>query len=209
MNIVKNLVRPWIAVTLVGLFAASANAYEISFENGNTDNWQEIAADYGSIPGLLAVTYSDPLRNVANFRFWNAGYSGKPAAFASTSDSTGAGYLTLTPAAGYKVTLNSFFLGSYQGVDRGSSYSVDNLATAGLDLSSGDIVVGSAGLTVTPALTSSKGIVIAFGPSAYNVGINYVNFNVTPVPEPETCAMLMAGLGLLAAVARRRKTGQA
>ena len=32
------------------------------------------------------------------------------------------------------------------------------------------------------------------------------NISVTAVPEPETSAMLLAGLGLLAAVARRRKT---
>ncbi len=33
-----------------------------------------------------------------------------------------------------------------------------------------------------------------------------VNFNVTAVPEPETYAMLLAGLGLVGAIARRRKT---
>jgi hypothetical protein len=32
---------------------------------------------------------------------------------------------------------------------------------------------------------------------------------VTPVPEPETYAMLLAGLGLVAAVARRRNPGSA
>ena len=31
------------------------------------------------------------------------------------------------------------------------------------------------------------------------------NINIIPVPEPETYAMLLAGLGLMGAVARRRK----
>ncbi len=35
------------------------------------------------------------------------------------------------------------------------------------------------------------------------------NFSVTPVPEPETYAMFMAGLGLIGFIARRRKNGQA
>ena len=33
------------------------------------------------------------------------------------------------------------------------------------------------------------------------------NFNVTAVPEPETYAMFMAGLGLMGFIARRRKNG--
>lgn len=36
-----------------------------------------------------------------------------------------------------------------------------------------------------------------------------LNTNMTPVPEPETYAMLLAGLGLMGFVARRRKTNQA
>jgi len=34
------------------------------------------------------------------------------------------------------------------------------------------------------------------------------NFEVTPVPEPETYALFMAGLGLMGFIARRRKNGQ-
>jgi hypothetical protein len=33
-----------------------------------------------------------------------------------------------------------------------------------------------------------------------------VNFDVAAVPEPETYAMLLAGLGMLGAVARRKKS---
>ena len=36
-------------------------------------------------------------------------------------------------------------------------------------------------------------------------GIALDNISVTPVPEPETYAMLLAGLGLMGAVARRRR----
>jgi hypothetical protein len=34
------------------------------------------------------------------------------------------------------------------------------------------------------------------------------NFQVTAVPEPETYAMLLAGLGLMGTIARRRKSKQ-
>jgi hypothetical protein len=41
----------------------------------------------------------------------------------------------------------------------------------------------------------------AFLPGLAIVGINYA---VTPVPEPESYAMILAGLGLMGGIARRR-----
>ncbi len=38
------------------------------------------------------------------------------------------------------------------------------------------------------------------------IGDNAVGFGVSAVPEPETYAMLLAGLGLVGAIARRRKS---
>jgi hypothetical protein len=38
-----------------------------------------------------------------------------------------------------------------------------------------------------------------------NINLSVVNTPVTPVPEPETYAMLLAGLGLMAGMARRQK----
>jgi hypothetical protein len=48
---------------------------------------------------------------------------------------------------------------------------------------------------------SAKGASDSFGGSLDNVSLT----NITPVPEPESYAMLIAGLGLMAAIARRRK----
>ena len=48
----------------------------------------------------------------------------------------------------------------------------------------------------------------AFYPKLYQLSAMAVHpGDVTPVPEPETYAMLLAGLGLIGAVARRRKVG--
>jgi len=41
--------------------------------------------------------------------------------------------------------------------------------------------------------------------NARYVGIDNLSLTIAPVPEPETYAMLLAGLGLIAAVARKRK----
>jgi hypothetical protein len=47
----------------------------------------------------------------------------------------------------------------------------------------------------------------ALAGSAANASLNTASFSVavTPVPEPETYAMLLAGLGLIGTIARRRK----
>lgn len=36
------------------------------------------------------------------------------------------------------------------------------------------------------------------------MGINNIKLTITPVPEPETYAMMLIGLGLLGVVARRK-----
>lgn len=186
-------------------FAPAASAFQIDYENAYTYNWQEISSNYGSITGLANVSYFDAQRGLNSFRYWSSNYSGSAAAFAGNGDAGSRGQITLTPAAGYAITLNSFFLGSYANANRASSYYVDNLSTFGVDQSSGPITIGASGLHVSPQLTSSQAIVIGFGPNAYNVGINHINFSVTAVPEPETYAMLLAGLGVMGAFARRRK----
>lgn len=43
------------------------------------------------------------------------------------------------------------------------------------------------------------------GSSFHPFGVDNLSFNVTAVPEPETYAMFLAGLGLMGAVARRRQ----
>lgn len=48
-----------------------------------------------------------------------------------------------------------------------------------------------------------KGITTATN-STYNVQGNYLT-NITPVPEPASYAMLLAGLGVMATIARRRR----
>ncbi len=58
----------------------------------------------------------------------------------------------------------------------------------------------------TPNLTFAGPLSIRFGYNDWSVGIDNINFDqVTAAPESETYAMLLARLGLVGFMARRRK----
>jgi type VI secretion system Hcp family effector len=56
-------------------------------------------------------------------------------------------------------------------------------------------------------LTNDKGSAASMA-AMFAMGAAGPQFEVTPVPEPETWALLLAGIGLMGAVARRRQTAK-
>lgn len=104
------------------------------------------------------------------------------------------------------MTLDSFFLGAWPNTTRTVGYSIDDLATSGLDVDQpGASVDGTVGLVVFSGMTSATGIRITFGPDGFNGGINYIDYTLQPVPEPGTWAMLGVGIGLLVVRLRRAR----
>lgn len=80
----------------------------------------------------------------------------------------------------------------YDGVFLGLSYSAGT---------TGD------GFTFTPGYSTSGDAFVSYDTPAGSSGAGSVIY--APVPEPETYAMLLAGLGLLGMMGRRRKSAQA
>jgi hypothetical protein len=61
-------------------------------------------------------------------------------------------------------------------------------------------------LTTTSATGTGAGSVVKYsGTWSFDAATNSLIYQTAPVPEPETYAMLLAGLGLMGAVARRRR----
>ena len=117
-------------------------------------------------------------------------------------DRTCAAFKLVTPASSFKSIVAEFDLGTVFGISGlgvnlytgggtlvQSGSSLSNLAL----VSAPSIAAGSYDLRVNGTLTGSSG------------GTYGGTISAAPIPEPETYAMMLAGLGLMGFVVRRRK----
>lgn len=147
-----------------------------------------------------------------NLDFWDFNYGDLVNVAFGVSSADHFAEITLVPEPGWAIRLNSFDLAGYSKIDHPNSQVriLDAASEAVLIDYSPVTVLGAGGITgthstFTPSLTFAGPISIRFGYNDWNVGIDNINFDqVTAVPEPETYAMLLAGLGLLGFMARGR-----
>lgn len=169
-------------------------------------NYGLIDPAYGDIAGTVDVQYDRLLGSGGEpLSFWDTTYSDLiNVAWGSNGDAAGTAEIFIKPDAGNTVTLKSLDLGSYNYTSRDTQLTI-------LD-GEGNILASSGAITILGSvhshfdidLASASGIRIQWGPSAYNVGIDNVVFEVSAVPEPQEYALLLAGLGLVGWAARRR-----
>lgn len=215
------------------LLAASAQATVLTFDlNPDPLDYSDIPGSYGDnvsaasdavgsylmgngyTPNVTTEyrTWQISTNTVAynNLDFWHTSYGDLfKVAFPVTSGDAFA-EITLVPEPGWAIRLNSFDLAGYPGVDHPNSQVriLDGTSNTILLDYSPVTILGAGGThsTFTPNLTFAGPVSIRFGYNDWNVGIDNINFDqVTAVPEPETYAMLLAGLGLIGFMARRGK----
>jgi len=214
----------WIA-SLGAVAGAPAQAITLDFGNGpsapvicsaNADgsgapvacgNGSFINQSYGDIASALDVSYAAPRATGAeSLRWWANSYNTLYGVlWAGGSDSNSQARVELRPLDGNAVTLTSFQLGAYPSSVLGTALTVTAIGSSTPALTfNGNVGVGNLPTTFTVGLSSATGWRIEWADSAYNVGIDNLEFTLAPVPEASSFGMLAGGLALLAAAARRR-----
>ncbi|TGD45200.1 VPLPA-CTERM sorting domain-containing protein [Pseudotabrizicola sediminis] len=175
-----------------------------------------IGQTYGDIAGQLDVVY-DASRSAAgtsNLYYWDAGY--ETLANVAYGD-FGAGGLSILfqPLAGFMVTVFGFDIAPYASRVTDTLVQVIDTATNSLLVNQGFTPLPSGEVTqFSGSWTSASGIQINLGPDAWDVGISNISYSVapvgpdtpSPVPLPAAGWLMLAGLGGLGAIARRRRT---
>lgn len=190
----------------------SANAATLTFEGlicdtpGNScANFDSILQSYGDVAGQLDVQYDSDISNPdpTPFRYWADQYSGLfDVAFGEVGSTV---EIYLQPLSGFRITLLGFDIGSWPDLDGQSQVTILGGDGSVISSTGPTTIFGNAPTHFAPGLTRSDGFRIQFGPDAFNVGIDNINFELTAVPEPSTWAMMILGFGAAGSMIRRRR----
>lgn len=169
-------------------------------------NGKHIHQSYGDAAGV-DVSFSSGV-GTDSMLWWSTGYSSL--VNVAYGDVLGApSTITLAALPGHTVTLEGFALGSWLGLALSTSVVVSDLAGGAPIFSSGVFTTSGPAVDNFPiAASSAAGFEIRFGPDAYFVAIDHVNYSVSPVPEASTWALMAAGLGGMGLLMRRRRPGR-
>jgi PEP-CTERM motif len=217
---------PRLLVCSLGLFCATASqALTIDFGTSGSPNICSATADglgastacgnyswlsqsYGDVPGVSDISYSAPRASTpSSLYWWASNYNNLyGVAFAPGSDSNSLARIEIKAVkTGDRVTLNSFDLGAYSNSTLNTTVNVYAIGSS-TPLYSFSGAVGNGAVSATtfsPNITVAGGLWIEFKDSAFNVGIDNINYSVSAVPEPAAALLMMAGVAGLLAQRRR------
>jgi hypothetical protein len=213
-----------VAILLGCASASNAATVVLDFNSLNAcgatpcSNYSTIAPTYGST-AELAVNFLPSASNLAGY--WDSGYGSlNGVAFQNNVYASGQGTFSRDPlrisfnaAAGYAITGFKFDYASYQFSDGGPfpftgvSFSTNSLGYRGGVYQASSLPPTALG-TFSPFLFDGRlsDLTLNFGPDNWQMGIDNITVQVTAVPEPGEWAMMLAGLGIVGAIARKRKS---
>jgi hypothetical protein len=202
------------AVTAIALTHGPAKAGTVDF----TDHANPVVPVDGGIINYGGFTFFAPFIGVVNGTDpnWDYGVGNGGPMLVFYGGGSDTNFLTVSQTNGGPFSLSALQVGRWFGLDtEGPNVSLSITGFSGPGQTGGQVILPAFALPqntidLTPiAIQPLSFQSLTFRLSGDTNGGGYValdNLVLTPVPEPETYALLLAGLGLLAVVGRRRKT---
>jgi hypothetical protein len=199
---------------------ALAAEYTLNFNDGAAcstikpacGNYGGISQSYGDVAGIVNMSYESVDSGGTSLLYFGSGYSElQGVVFALGSATNSHGRITLNAAPGQTISLLGFDLGAWRypsDTSRFTTLSVKNGNSSqdyaqALEVST--TTSSHIGTTYFGAAGAGQTVTLEWKNDAFNVGLDNLHFSVTQVPEPETYALLLAGLGLLGAATRKKR----
>lgn len=204
-----------LASTLFVSSIANANLLDFSGNicNGACVNGSKIENSYGDIAGQLDVVYNSnislPPSDVITDRrlqYWDMYSNLNSVAWGTQAQTV---EIFLNPLNGSLVTLNSVDFASYLSADRSSQFSVlDGLNNVLFSSGVFNLSTDTQSFFLI-GLSSINGLRLQFGPDAFNVGIDNINYTLsngdTPNAVPLPAAAWLFGSGIMGLFGLRRR----
>jgi hypothetical protein len=183
------------------------------------NNYDTISQNYGS---TALLTVDIPLSSMNTAGYWGTGYGSLTGVafqnnvYAANNGGTVSSdplIFNFTAAAGYLITDFSFDYATYQFSDGGPfpptfvSISTNAAGYNGSVYVTSRLMPTALG-TFAPGFVpnGTSGLTLAFGPDNWQMGIDNITIQVSAVPEPGEWAMMLAGFGVVGAIARKRRS---
>lgn len=208
-----------LALMVLSPWPSAAASFLLDFDSGLVSMFDgvPISQAYGDGPNhdVVYTSREGPgaaLAYPTSPRFWDLDYGDlRFVTYCDECELAGVGEIAILPLPGYVVTLRSFDLGGYRydplvgPAEFNSQFTIYDAAHGVLFSSGAMTVAGGPGhLSFAPNLTSGTGVILQWGPDAYDVGLDNVAFDVSPsAPVPEPASLLLVATGLAAAGVKR------
>jgi hypothetical protein len=199
------------SIILGGFDPAQAFTNTLTFSGLGLTDGNVIPQSYGDVPGVVDINYrsvqsiGSNSEVVPDLYYWGTQYSDlTDVAYGGTGFT---GEVAILPATGYEVKLLSFVLGAWPNADRESQAAIYNgTLSSQLETYGAFTVSGVTASSFAPNLLSSNGLRIQWGPDSFNVGIDNISYEVTPIEAPSTAVpgpLPLLGVGAAFGFSRR------
>ena len=201
------------SVALALTVAGPVNATTLNFDTATCDGGGTcgdnslLDQSHGDVTGLDIVYDGDTgTTGLQNVLYWSAGYESFDSVIWTAPGKTLS--ILFDVLAGYTLNITAINFAPYLDNSVSTQITVTDTTDDTVEASGTYVPLGTDNIsTIAGLFSSTDGLLISFGPDAYNAGIGSIEYTLTPtaaVPLPAALPLLLVALGGLGIAGRRR-----